>query len=149
MIDDIFRTKQGVYQRDTDTGLFTIKDRVSTPKLFVGSVDPISEIQVRENKFLSLKDIPVRLQPEALFYGLIDRGVDKFSPDFVEGHLPFAVVCPPTDIESVSETQLTLKPEFGRRVDLGDSNVQIGLGSKIEEVYHQLTDHERGYTVLR
>lgn len=47
VLEAIFETERGVYQVDTETGLFTVQGQRSTPKLFLGSLSPDTQLSSR------------------------------------------------------------------------------------------------------
>ena len=148
MIDNIFETKRGIYQLDTDTGLFTGKDQQSTPKRFLGSIDPQFEIYVASNIKLPIDRVPPNFRESLLLTNLLKGESGGFSPDFRVGYRPFGITCSPRDIVTVGEGIIEFSSDFNRRVGEHDPKIKIELGSKIDRVYRQLRNEERGYRVV-
>ncbi len=145
MLESIFETKRGIYQRDTQTGLFTVLgERTSTPNLFLGSIDPQSQ-HMYHGKERSIEIIP-RLDRLTMVFDSIAKGhTNKFTPEFKEGYMPLGIVCDPKDIELVGEGLLVFSPEFKTRILSEDPNVKCEIGSVITHVYRQLTPQDRPY----
>lgn len=144
----MFQTKRGLYQLDPKTGLFTIQNESSTPKRFLGSVDPDSEVYVGSEKLSHLEDVSSAYRVAVILSTLFVRGYTVgFTPEFRNGYRPFGIVCDPTDIILVGEGTLRVSDSLVTRIVEG--NVPAELGSKIDRVYNQLVDEERGYRVAR
>ncbi|HII71373.1 TPA: hypothetical protein HA265_01305 [Candidatus Woesearchaeota archaeon] len=148
MIREMFKTKRGTYQMDEDTGLYTVKGQDCTPKRFLGSVDPARTIRVQGREMI-LDHINPRYRGEFLVFNLMDGYTGGFNPEFVEGHRPFGISCDPEDILFIGMNDLRFSDGFMERLREMDPRIMIELGSKIETVYRQMTDAERGYRVLR
>tara|TARA_Y100000310_G_C20062007_1_gene525435 strand:- start:91 stop:546 length:456 start_codon:yes stop_codon:yes gene_type:complete len=147
MLTDMFRTKRGTYHLDTNTGLFTIKGKVSTPKRFLGSIDPSIKVNISKCSSMVLDQIRPEYRANVLLHNIGQGYTQGFTPEFIVGYRPLGLVCEPTDIHLVGENELLLEPEFKGRLEQSDRSIKIELGLKIEEVYRQLEDNERGYKI--
>ncbi len=144
----MFKTKKGIYQLDTETGLFTVKERPSTPKRFIGSINPNWIIGKNSSGGpLVLEDIVPAYRAAAVLVQLSDGKAAGFSPQFIVGYRPFGMACEAKVILSVGEQKVNFSEEGVRK--LHDLSLKLELGSKIEEVYRQLRDEEREYEIRR
>ncbi|MBS3167540.1 hypothetical protein J4216_00240 [Candidatus Woesearchaeota archaeon] len=146
MKDDIFTTRKGIYQLDTDTGLFVRKDGNSTPKFFLGSLDPNFLLLISEGKRLSLEGIVPYYRDGVLLTNLLDGENVGFTSEFVVGYRPFGIVCDASDIE-IRSGSIIFSDKF--RSMFESERVKTEIGSKIDEVYRQLKDEERNYRFSR
>ena len=138
MLEAIFENNHGIFEFDSETRLFTLRDQKSTPKIFLGSVDPNAE-----TGYGTLSEI---IKLGIVRYFLSDK-IKKgsfvgFVPDFIVGYLPFGVVCTSNNISSIKAGEINIS--YSKRANLANQ-----LGSEIKTVYHQLTDAERGYPIIR
>ncbi|MFH1395926.1 MAG: hypothetical protein ABIG93_00870 [archaeon] len=147
MIEAIFETKRGVYQLDTETGLFTLRDKPSSPKRFLGSVDPNMEIHF-DGLSYTIESFNPYFRPNVLLDSLVNGHTEYFTPDFVEGYRPFGITCELEDLVSVGQGILVFTPEFIKRLEPENRSIKFELGSKIDHVYRQLTADERGYDII-
>lgn len=150
MLEDIFETGRGTYQLDTETGLFTLKGQPSTPKRFLGSVDPEWEIDLYGTARTCVNVTNPAVRAQLVLSNFIAAKTSGFTPLFREGYFPFGIVCAPEDIVLVGEGQLVFTDQFKERIKrYKDRSIKFQLGCEMERVYRQLQDQERGYRVLQ
>ena len=82
MLEAIFENNHGIFEFDSETRLFTLRDQKSTPKIFLGSVDPNAE-----TGYGTLSEI---IKLGIVRYFLSDK-IKKgsfvgFVPDFIVGY---------------------------------------------------------------
>jgi hypothetical protein len=144
-MEDIFATKRGVYQVDTDTGIFTVRDQMSTPKRFLGSVDPSVEVLTPHGGRKVLDSLPMRDRAEILLSHYLQGPAIGFTPKFRKGYRPLGITCHIEDIESVGEGSVLFSEAFRDRFYSPQPGIKVELASKIEHVYRQLRSEERMY----
>ena len=150
MLEDIFEIGKGIYQLDTETGLFTLKDQPSTPKRFLGSVNPEWEIDFYGTARTCVNVTNPAARAQMVLFNFIAANTSGFSPSFRVGYYPFGINCNPEDIVLVGEGQLVFSDQFKERIErYKDRSIKFQLGCEIERVYRQLQDQERGYKVVR
>ncbi len=96
----------------------------------------------------AIDDIVPRIRVETLMMNFWAGHTTGFTPDFVQGYRPFGINCQPEDIMLIGEGQLSFSYAYRKMVERSDQGVKLELGSKINRVYRQLSESERGYTVL-
>jgi len=142
MKEAIFETKKGTYLLDLETGLFIRNNGPSTPKRFIGSVDPSIEIPSYRN--FKLDNMPGIYRDQVYIVELLQGNAPGFTPEFVQGFRTLGIVCNVSDIVLVGKEKVRFTDEFLSRFSSG---IGFELGSKIDRVYRQLTPEERGYRV--
>ncbi|MDP3918521.1 MAG: hypothetical protein Q8Q35_01270 [Nanoarchaeota archaeon] len=152
MLRDIFENRRGIYQVDTDTGIFTLKDNTSTPKRFLGSLKPDWRLRTSGSYDLiegrsKLEDINRQYRIFYVMSNLIYGNTFGFTPEFELGYIPFGIVCNPEDIAIVGKAELTFSDSFIERFN--EPGLRMELGSRITKVHSQLTEEERDYAIRK
>jgi len=131
---NVFRTRRGIYALDEKSGLYSLVNGVSTPKRFLGSVDP--NIKLDAYPQFTLEEIRAGYRADAYFSGIIqNNGFAKgFTPNFVVEFRPFGIVCDLSDIEKIGEEEIEFSQRLLEQIKNGNK-IFYELGSKIEQVY--------------